>query len=387
MADFVMPSLGADMEAGKLVEWLVKPGDTVSRGDVVAVVETQKGAIEIEIFEPGTILELVAEIGRTLPVGEVLARIGTPDGEDAATAVRPTPSAQETTTAPTAGEIIHKSPVVIAPGARASPAARVAARDAGIDLRTVEGSGPNGAVRLADVEAAQRQERPRPGMRGKASDMRKAIAAAMARSKRDIPHFYVTHAIETQGISDWLAERNRSRPPSERVLLGAAFVKAAALAAAKVGVLNGRYEDDRLIPSEHVHLGVAIALRDGGLVAPAVEAAEALTLDAVMACMRDVTTRARAGRLRSSEFTRATFTVSSLGDGGAEAMNGIIFPPQVALLTVGSPQVRPWVIDGIVAPREVTTFGLSADHRVCDGRDASRFLTELEARLQDPESL
>lgn len=385
-----MPSLGADMEAGTLVEWLVKPGDVVGRGDVVAVVETQKGAIEIESFQSGTVSELIARVGQTLPVGEVLARF---EGEEAQTAAPPLMSPDQQGKAAEA----HGVPLTKGgadtlewpKGSAASPAARMAARKAGVDLSTIKGSGPGGAIVLADVEAYAAAE-PASVARtvvGGMSEMRKAVAAAMVRSKREIPHFYVSHDIETQIVSDWLADRNSNLPPSERLLLGALIVKAAALAARSVKALNGHFEGGAFVPSEEINIGVAIALRGGGLVAPALDRVDEMSLGDVMNGMRDLVTRARAGRLRGSELTRGTLTVSSLGENGATKMTGVIFPPQVALLTVGAPQLRPWVVEEAVLPREVTSFVLSADHRVCDGRQASRFLTELANRLTRPEEL
>ncbi|SPF75791.1 Dihydrolipoyllysine-residue acetyltransferase component of pyruvate dehydrogenase complex [Aliiroseovarius pelagivivens] len=383
-----MPSLGADMEAGTLVEWLIKPGDEVHRGDVVAVVETQKGAIEIESFETGVVTELLASIGQTVPVGEELARFGPDDAPASPPAPAPTEKQPRVADTPEpAAQTIRPAAPILATGTRASPAARHAAHDLGLDLSTLQGSGPEGAVVLADVEAQAPSTPQTPPAKGGLSEMRQAVAAAMVRSKREIPHFSVSHTIETQVVSDWLALRNADRPPSERVLLGAAIVKATALAARSVKTLNGHFTDGAFVASDEVNIGVAIALRGGGLVAPALQRADTMTLDKVMTGMRDLVTRARAGRLRGSEMTRGTLTLSSLGEKGAETMTGVIFPPQVALLAVGAPQVRPWIDQGSVVPREVTTFTLSADHRVCDGRQGSKFLTTLEDLLSNPEEL
>ncbi len=382
-----MPSLGADMEAGTLVEWLVKPGDEVSRGDIVAVVETQKGAIEIECFEAGKVSELMAQVGQTVPVGEPLAQIG--DAEEPSLTT-PEPSPEPAARPEKVAAKTPPKPAVAAPamsGLRASPAARRAAQDAGLDLSGVTGSGPDGAIVLDDVLAAAKAPASSPKPGGAMSEMRKAVAAAMSRSKREIPHFSVTHTIDTQGVSEWLATQNEGRSPADRVLLGAVFVKAAAIAARSVKALNGHYEDDAFLPSDEVNTGVAIALRGGGLVAPALLQTDQMTLAEVMQGMRDLVSRARAGRLKGSEMTRGTLTISSLGESGAEKMTGVIFPPQVALLTVGAPQIRPWVVDQKVVPREVTRFVLSADHRVCDGRQASKFLTILADKLSKPEEL
>lgn len=393
MAVLVMPSLGADMEAGKLVEWLVKPGDKVHRGDVVAVVETQKGAIEIEIFQDGTVTELLADLGLELPVGAPLATV-LAEGEalpETAPAAMPAPEPNAAPEAPSPQEApAEPTPATTAPPSiasgpqRASPAARQLAEKLGVDLSSVKGSGPGGAILLADVEHAS------PGRTmtktSPLEEMRKAIAAAMTRAKQTIPHFYLSETIDVDPAIAFLEKRNESVPPTERILLTALFVRAAALAAAKVKTMNGHYLEDRgFVPSDVVNPGVAVALRGGGLVAPALMDAGAKTLDETMAGMRDIVARTRAGRLRASEMTQGTITVSSLGETGAEAMTGVIFPPQVALIGLGAPHLRPRVVDGAIVPRHVVTLTVSADHRVSDGRQVARFIAAFENAIQTPE--
>jgi len=405
MGVFNMPSLGADMEAGKLVEWLVQPGDTVKRGDVVAVVETQKGAIEIEIFEEGTVGRLEAELGMELPVGAPLAVIlgegeAAPADVEAASEPAPAPAPKQPLAPVTANAPIAPAPPAPSPvkppshphvGAFvASPAARVRAHELGVDLASLKGSGPGGVIVLSDVEgtgdnAASESKRMVTG--SPMQEMRKAIAAAMTRSKQTIPHLYLSHTIDIQRTIDWLAARNEGSTPDERLLLGAVFVRVAALAAAKAKDLNGHYLADGFHPSQTVNPGVAVALRGGGLVAPALMDAPAMTLDQTMVAMRDLVTRARAGRLRSSEMTEGTLTVTALGEAGPEEMIGVIFPPQVAIVGLGAPQMRPWVIDGKVVPRTVVTLCVSADHRVVDGRKVARFITAFETLIQAPEEL
>lgn len=395
-----MPSLGADMEAGKLVEWLIKPGDTVSRGDIVAVVETQKGAIEIEVFEAGTVHELTAELGNELPVGAplavILAKGEAPPDTAAAPEAQPVkaPSSEPPEAEPAKVSAAPKAPpaTTLASASAnlnaASPAARVRAHELGIDLGTIRGSGPGGVIVLADVEGTPskaKQPVAKPG--SPIEEMRKAIAAAMTRAKQTIPHFYLSETIDVQPATDFLATLNAERAPADRILLGALFVRAAARAAAKVKTMNGHFVDGAFKPAEVVNPGVAVALRGGGLVAPAMMDAVSLDLDQTMAGIRDLVTRARAGRLRGSEMTEGTITISSLGEAGAEAMSGVIFPPQVALVGIGAPHVRPWVVDGNVVPRSVVTLTMSADHRVSDGRQVARFINEFETLIQEPESL
>lgn len=413
MSVFRMPSLGSDMEAGKLVEWLVTPGDSVSRGDVIAVVETQKGAIEVEIFDSGRIARLIASLGDTLPVGAPMAELdGAGEGEapqpagagppsEPPEAPSPEPAAPRTPPPETAPP---PEPAPPRPGPRAgaspppqprgepppaSPAARARAAEAGLDLSRLEGSGPGGALVLADIEralaAGPAEERRRP--RFDPSAMRAAVAAAMTRSKREIPHYYLAREIDLQPAADWLAATNAERDPPDRLLMALLLIRAAARAAAQVPGLNGRCENGEFRPAESVHAGVAVALRSGGLVAPALRDADTRPLDALMDDFRDLVARARTGRLRASEIADPTLTVSSLGERGADALYGVIFPPQVAIFGFGAPRLRPWAdADGALSARLTVTATLSADHRVSDGRAGARCLAALADLLQSPEA-
>lgn len=397
MGVFAMPSLGADMEDGTLVEWLVGPGDSVARGDVIAVVETQKGAIEIEVFQDGVVHKLTAVIGAKLPVGSPMAVI-LGEGEALPQNAAPAPP-KDTTRAPTA--LLQEMAAPVPPpapaltnapqpsvGSKASPAARARAAELNLTLADVKGTGPDGTIVLSDVEqVAGTTKVAQPKAGAKLDEMRKAIATAMARSKRTIPHFYLSQTIDFQLAADLLAARNAASDPKDRVLPGALYLRAAALAARAAPPLNGHYLDDGFKPSEAISPGIAIALRGGGLVAPALFDVLSSDLDATMAAMRDLVTRARAGRLKGSEMTGGTITVSILGDGEVDAMAGVIFPPQVALVGIGAPQTRPWVVDGSVVPRQIVTVTLSADHRVADGRQAARFLAAFNTALQNPETL
>jgi pyruvate dehydrogenase E2 component (dihydrolipoamide acetyltransferase) len=397
MSIFAMPSLGADMEAGKLVEWLVKPGDRVTKGDIVAVVETQKGAVEIEIFEAGEIGALLAEPGQTLPVGAPLARLGEAGEAEAPAPRREIPKAAEPPAVvaeakPAVQPIAAPLPVG---GATllASPAARARAAELGLEIGTVAGSGPGGAVLLSDVERAagtrpapkpRAEERPKgkPGL--DMTEMRRAIAAAMSRSKREIPHYYLTHEIDLQAAQDWLTATNAARTSDQRLLMGALLVRATVTSLAKVPELNGRFEANPFAPSPAVHCGIAIAMRGGGLIAPAILNAETLSTDAIMAAMRDLVARTRSGRLRNSEFTQGTITVSSLGESGVDALVGVIYPPQVALVGFGTPRLKPVVREGAVHPRLAVTVSLAGDHRISDGRRGAMFLAEIDRLLQEP---
>jgi pyruvate dehydrogenase E2 component (dihydrolipoamide acetyltransferase) len=375
MIEFRMPSLGADMEEGKLLEWKMKPGEAVKRGDVVAVVDTSKAAVEVEIWQDGVVQELITQPGETVPVGTVMARLRTA-GEEAA-----------------AGE---KPPVLRKP---ASPAARKRARELDVDIESVTGTGPHGAVTTEDVEkfarkpekkAEKKEEKAAPAPApapDKALEMRKAIAAAMSRSKREIPHYYVSQTIPMQRAADWLAAENARRSIAERLLMGALQLKAVALALADFPDMNGFWQDGGFRHASGVHIGVAISLRQGGLVAPAIHDVNELPLGDLMQKLADLVKRARAGSLRSSEMSDPTITVTNLGDQGVDEVFGIIYPPQVALVGFGRVAQRPWAENGMLGALPTVVASLAADHRASDGHRGARFLAALAARLQEPEKL
>ena len=380
MAEFRMPSLGADMEAGTLVDWNVKAGDRVRRGDIIALVETDKGLIEVEVFEDGVVEAIHIQPGTRVPVGTALAFIG-PEGG----ATPPMP------------------PVGAPPGERllVSPSARKLAQELGVDLARVPGTGPHGAIQRDDVEQAARAAKgappaerpaaPAPPERPTAPDyqagMRRAIAAAMGRSNREIPHYYLETEIDMERPLTWLEGENLKRPIKERLLPAVLILKAVARALGDVPELNGHWLDDRLQVSEAIHIGFAIALRQGGLITPAIHHVDTLGLDELMAAMGDLITRTRAGRLRSSEMTDATITVTNLGDLGVKTVFGVIYPPQVALVGFGKIMERPWAENGMLGIRRVLTATLAADHRATDGHRGSQFLEALNRHLQESQTL
>jgi pyruvate dehydrogenase E2 component (dihydrolipoamide acetyltransferase) len=268
---------------------------------------------------------------------------------------------------------------------RVSPLARRAAEELGVDLSAVAGSGAGGAITRDDVERAAAGGPAEPGDR--AAAMRLAIGALMARSKREIPHYYLQTQIDMSRALAWLAEENLRRPIAERLLSSALLLSATARATAATPALNGFWVDEAFRPAEGVHLGVAISLRGGGLVAPALHDADRMTLDELMAGLRDLVARARAGRLRGSEMSDPTITVTNLGDQGVDLVHGVIYPPQVALVGFGAVRERPWAVDGMIGARPIVTATLAADHRASDGHAGGRFLTLIDRELQKPEEL
>ncbi|HEU0032548.1 MAG TPA: dihydrolipoamide acetyltransferase family protein [Kofleriaceae bacterium] len=372
MPEIRMPSLGADMEHGRLLEWRVAVGDHVVRGTIIGLVETDKATMEIESFSDGDVEALLVEPGADVPVGTVLARLRS--AGEAPVAPAPAPTSPE--------------PERI----RSSPAARQRARELGIALSALHGTGPHGAIVLRDVTPPTVVPPPPPpkpveAARAPGGSMRDAIAAAMTRAKREIPHYYLAHEISLRRALDWLAEHNAPRPIQERVLPAAVLLRAVALALWDVPELNGFWIDGGFRPSEEVHLGTAIALRTGGLIAPAILDADDKPIDQIMHELHDLVARARAGRLRSSELTSATITVTSLGDRGCQTVFPIIAPPQVAIIGFGTIANRPWVDGTTVVAHPTIVATLAADHRVSDGHRGGLFLAALDHLLQEPQKL
>jgi pyruvate dehydrogenase E2 component (dihydrolipoamide acetyltransferase) len=482
VGEYRMPSLGADMDRGTLLEWKVRPGDMVHRGDIIAVVDTDKSDIDVEVFEDGVVERIVVPEGEEVPVGTVLAILGAPP-EDAAGPPAETTTARSAVAAepeppvapgpppppapgPVAGGHHVSSPLVrhlaeragldldalegTGPGGRvtrhdveralpadapagrvpapaaapsrreggrvpSSPVARRRAAELDVDLAGVTGTGPGGAVRLADVEGAatgapaaadapaatDAPAAPAPhagppvapdrrggdAERDRAAARRDTTAKLMARSNREIPHYYLRTTVDLLRARAWLDECNRERPVAGRLLPSVLLLRATALAVAEVPDLNGHWVDDRLVRHDAVDLGVAVALRGGGLVAPTIHAAETRTVDELMADLRDLVARARAGRLLGSQLTDPTITVTNLGDQGVEEVFGVIYPPQVALVGFGRIGERPWAEQGMLTVRPAVTATLAADHRVTSGHQGARFLTALDRLLQHPEEL
>lgn len=411
MAEFVMPSLGADMDAGTIVEWRVRPGDTVHRGDIVAVVDTDKSDIEVEVFDDGVVEELLVEPGCQVGVGTPLARIAPAPAEVPPEPAAPTPEPATTTPEPATASLTPEpaaatpEPAAVTPepatataapepaGARtagrvrASPLARRRAAARHIDLGSVPGSGPGGAVLAGDLPAgAPAAPAPAPGPRDRRESLRRATGELMARSARDIPHYHLATTIDLAAAGAWLADENARRPATRRLLPAALLLRATALAARDHPAVNGHW-DGGFRPAAAVHLGVAVSLRGGGLVAPAIADADRLGVDELMAALRDLVTRARAGRVRASEVAGATLTVTNLGDRGAEEVHGVIYPPQVALVGFGRITERPWARDGLLGVGPTVRATLAGDHRVSDGHEGSRFLFAVDRLLQAPDRL
>jgi pyruvate dehydrogenase E2 component (dihydrolipoamide acetyltransferase) len=382
--EFKLPSLGSDMDEGTLVAWHVAPGQAVKKGDVIAVVDTTKAAIDVECWHDGVVDRLLTQVGEKIPVGTVMALLR------AAGEAVPEPAA----------------PQVAVPGRlRVTPAARQRAAELGVDLAGVSGTGEAGAITRDDVERAatsapthlapkpvpapmpEAASAPMPTMAERAAEMRRSIAAAMSRSKREIPHYYLSESVPMRRALDWLRHANAERPVSARLLPAVLLLKAVALTLRDFPEMNGRFADGTFRPASAAHIGVAISLRQGGLVAPALHDVGSKPLDNLMRELADLVKRCRAGSLRSSEMSDPTITVTNLGDEGVESVFGVIYPPQVALVGFGRVADRPWVEGGAVVAMPVLCATLAADHRVSDGHRGAMFLARLRDRLQAPDEL
>lgn len=402
---FSLPSLGADMERGTLLEWYVKPGDVVESGSVVALVSTDKADIDVEIWQSGTVAELLIDLDAEVPVGTPMLRFDGPrpgSAEPNSYGGDAEPPDAESAESPVGVEPVRATPPTHRPSeeprvktVRASPYARRLASEKGVNLAAVTGTGPGSAVLARDVEALsgvtgklpkpQAESEPERAGDGRNRRMRQAIAERMTTANRDIPHYYLEHDVDLGTALAWLERHNRSRPVTERVLPAALAIKATALAAADVPELNGFWRNGRFEPAPGVDVAVVVSLRGGGLVTPKIPNADRLGLDEVMAELSTIVTAARRGSLRSSWMTDAGITLTNLGDRGVDRVNGVIFPPQVALVGIGGIRSRPWIVDGVVVARPVVTVSLAADHRASDGVIGSRFLTLMAEHLHNPE--
>lgn len=396
MAEFVMPQLGADMSAGKLLSWRKKVGDRIQRGDIIADVETDKADIEVEVFATGVIEKIFVQPGEKVPVGTLLAIIaeeGKPVAAPPPAIARELPVAAPPAAAPAAARAIPAPPPAVAPGAarlHISPVAKRLAADLGIDPSTISGTGPGGRITLEDVQRAAQAKAAPPAAAvplDRQARMRQVIAAAMARSKREIPHYYLSTTIDMSRAMAWLTQENLKRSVEDRLVYGVLLLKAVALALHEVPELNSVWVGGKPVPSAAVHVGVAISIRGGGLIAPALHDTDRQSLGELMKKFRDLVQRARAGSLRSSELSDPTITVTSLGEQGVETVFGVIYPPQVALVGFGKMVERPWSSQGQISSRQVITATLSGDHRVSDGHRGSLFLAAVDRLLQEPEKL
>jgi len=354
-----MPSLGADMDQGKLMAWKIKRGDEVKKGQIIATVETTKSAVEIESFREGKVLELVGKEGEELRVGSTIAIFDVRDEEK---------KTRE------------------APRVKISPAARKLAAQMHVDLSTIKGSGSDGQIELKDLESFVNKGVPPPSPTS-VVNIREAIAKAMSRSKKEIPHYYLKTRISLDALFMWMDEKNKLLPPVERLMVPSVLMKGIIQAIKKYPMMNGYYVNGAFEAKESVNLGVAISLKTGGVLVPAIMGAHVMDLARLNSSFTDLLTRARKSELKNSELTEGTITVTNVGDLGSHEVFGIIFPPQVALIGLGRIHKAAVEENGLIRSGFIIDVSLSADHRVTDGLLGSRFLAQIEKIFLNPSLL
>ncbi len=401
----VMPQMGYDMKEGKVVRWFKKEGDDVARGEVIAEIETDKAVVEFEAYTGGVLGKIVADEGVAIPVGGLIAVITDPGEavpDDIVTAATPAESPEKAVpaeSAPAATPDPAATPATGAGEVRASPLARRLARERGIDLTTITGSGPGGRITEADIPE---QATPAPAAAGapvgiaapapmtsenvELSRMRQAIARVTVDSKREAPHFYVTIEVDMTKAMSFRRDINDELDAEKRVSVNDLIVKASAIAIGRHPKFNSFFRDDHLQMNASINVGIAIAL-ESGLIVPGINACESKSLVEIATASRDLVSRANTGTLRNEEYSGTTFSVSNLGMFDVDSFTAIIFPPHAAVLAVGKVKEQPVVRDGELAVAQVMKATLSTDHRVADGAEAAQFLVEIKKLLENPVSL
>ena len=395
-----MPQLGYDMQEGTVVKWRKGEGEEVSRGEVIAEIETDKAVVEMEAYAGGILRKLVVAEGKTVPVGTLIAVITAPDEE------MPPLEALEGAAAPSASEDASKSgaEAAIAPPrpspakteVRASPIARRLAQERGIDLAKITGTGSGGRITEADIEAYKEgpgaAPAPTPGavplaeQRIQLTRMRQAIASRTSQSNREAPHFYVTTDIDMGKAMDIRRDLNEGLPEGIRVSVNDLIVKACAQAIGKFPHFNASFQGDHLEVSPNINIGIAIALEDGLIVASIPDCQDRPLVDIARAS-RDLVERAHGGTLRAEEYTGSTFAISNLGMYDVDSFAAIIFPPHAAVVAIGSVKEQPVVKNGQITVAQMMKATISVDHRVVDGAEAAQFLQEIKRLLEHPVSL
>jgi pyruvate dehydrogenase E2 component (dihydrolipoyllysine-residue acetyltransferase) len=405
----VMEALSPTMEEGRLVKWSKAVGDAVKTGETLAEVETDKAVMELVARADGQLLKQVVAEGATVPVGEAVAVIGAP-GETVAAAApaAPAKSSQPSVVSrqpsvappPAPAAAPAPAPVSVAPAdatrvVRASPLARRLAKERGVDLQLVQGSGPGGRVVMRDLEGAgaaavavPRSAVPQP-VGGVAyrdvplTQIRKTIAKRLAASLGPVPHFFLTTEVDMERAADARAALNQQLGDHGKISVNDILLKATALALVKHGACNAWWQDDHIRYWNDVHLGVAVAVEDG-LITPVIRNTDRKSLLEISAESRELAGRARERRLKPEEYTGSTFSVSNLGMFEIDQFTGVINPPEAGILAVGTMVAKPVAVDGQVVVRRQLRMTMSCDHRVIDGATGAAFLKTLKQMLENP---
>ncbi|MFC5748536.1 dihydrolipoamide acetyltransferase family protein [Actinomadura rugatobispora] len=403
MTEILMPRLSDTMEEGVISSWQKKPGDAIAVGDVIVDIETDKAVMEYEAYEDGVLGEILVAEGESAPIGAPIAVV-VPAGSTVA------PKEKAAATVPAAAPAPAPAPPAAAPPATTSPApsrgtrppssplARRLARDHGIDLATLTGSGPGGRIVRADIEAAVRASGPAPQLpapqtpapkvddadveRVPLTRFRKVAARRLTESKRNAPHFYLTREVDAEALLAFRATLNTALAPA-KVSVNDLIVKACATALREHPAVNVSYTEEELLFHKRVNVGVAVAVEDGLLV-PVVKDADRKSVSQIGAETRELAGKARDGKLSAQEMSGGTFSVSNLGMYGIAGFSAVINPPEAAILAVGAVRDEPVVRDGQVVPGTRLSVTLSVDHRACDGATGAAFLARLAELLENP---
>jgi len=423
--DVFMTQLSPTMTEGKIARWLKKEGDTLESGEIMAEVETDKATMEMEVVDEGVMHKILAPEGSTVAVGTAIAVIAE-DGEEVPADYVPESSTEATPAVEPAPEpavqqaveAVAPAPVESAPAPvartgriKASPLARRLAKQKGINLAAIQGSGPNGRIVKADIEAASRRgislggstaavtpppARPLPQGplpyhadefdRVENSMMRKAIARRLSESKQQVPHFYLSVDVAMDRLMDLRAQLNEAADGAFRLSVNDFIIKAVAKALTDVPAANASWTDSDTLMHKHAHISVAVAI-EGGLITPVIRFAEQKGITDISAEVKELAGRARAGELKPEEYSGGTFSISNLGMYGVKQFAAIVNPPEGAILAVGGTEERAVVENGAVIVRKMMTLTLSCDHRVVDGAVGAEFLAALKKHIEMPASV
>lgn len=397
--NIVMPQMGYDMREGTVVRWHKKEGEAVARGEVLADIETDKATVEFEAFTSGVLGKIMAEAGVVVPVGELIAVITAPgeDVPDNLTQAKAEPTFAPVNAAPQIAPTPGSAVATKSDEVRASPIARRLARERGINLGDITGTGPGGRIVEKDVleytppdaavAVSDSLASPNPQSHlVELSRMRQTIARVTSDSKREAPHFYVTAEVDMTGAMDLRRDINEAVAGDTRVTVNDLIVKAAALALVKYPKFNASFQGESLRMNASINIGIAIAL-EAGLMVPGIGNCEAKKLTEIAAASKDLIERANSGHLRNEEYSETTFSVSNLGMYDVESFSAIIYPPHAAVLAVGTVKEQAVVRNGELAVAQMMKATLSTDHRVADGAEAARFLVEIKEILENPVAL
>ena len=406
--EITMPKLSDTMEEGTLLKWFKKEGDYVQQGEALFEVETDKAVMEVEAFTSGVLSQILVQEGEKVPVGTPIAIIGGETGKVVPQAepliekpqdvqAGKTPAEQEVKTPPQLKVVPPKKATaasVPAGEANASPAARTFAEQRKIDLSQIKGTGMGGMITLKDArnfrEHTAVKEGTLPLAPGKPrsheeitdlSTMRKAIAATVSYSKKNIPHFYVTFEIAMNNVIAQLEQLNQKKEGNEKITINDVIIRAAATTLKNYPYLNALYPEQGLILKKEVNMGIVIGLKEG-LIIPVLKNSDTLTLQEISRGVKRLREKAESGKFSADDLTDGTFTISNLGMLGVSDFAAIIYPPQTAILAVSAIKDTPVIKDGSVVPTKVMKVTLSMDHRVVDGINAANFLRDLQKSLE-----